>query len=260
MCNIAPGMPHEITGLQPTRNSMANSSGFFRELVRSGSVSADEAYYRRYDPDPDGDKGTFDGQKGRFDQCKGNGSSDLIFVTGYFGAPIEETAKEIAEQEGMDLLILDRAIEKKDGRSIRRICMAGGEHGYRNLEFEAVEELTSIAGSLETAELRSSTGSSQDQSEPAGGCLYPTRLVIACGDGILYDEQTRELILDHDLIIVGDGLKPDRLWEGALADEETWHAFMLFGSDKEKRAAFEAYHERQKELFSQVRGDLGRRG
>lgn len=244
MCYIAPGMPHEITGLQPTRDSMNNSSGFFKELVRSGSATADEAYYRRYDPDTGRSNGGLGlnnddpgGCKGDPDGCKGNGTSDLIFVTGYFGAPIIETADEIAKQEGMDLLILDRAIEKKDGRTIRKLCMAGGEHGYRNLEYEAVEELTS-------GELASTN----------------TRLVIACGDGILYDEQTRGLILDHDLLIAGEDLKEEKLWKGAQADDETWHAFMLFGSDEEKRAAFDAYIERQKALFRQVRDELARRG
>lgn len=237
MCNIAPGMPHEITGLQPTRHSMTNSSGFFRELIRSGSASADEAYYRRYDPG-------HEDRNGDSDRCNGNGSSELIFVTGYFGAPIVETAKEIAEQEGMDLLILDRAIEKKDGRSIRKLCMAGGEHGYRNLEYEAVEGLTK--------------GAAVEAGDPAGE--FPHRLVIACGDGILYDEQTRDLILGHDLIIAGEELSREKLWRGALEDDETWHAFMLFGSDEEKRTAFDAYIERQRVLFSQVRDELARRG
>ena len=157
-----------------------------------------------------------------------NHNNRLIFVTGYFGAPILEIAEDIARQEGMDLLILDRAIEKKDGRSIRKICMAGGEHGYRNLECEAVQELST-------------------RPESARG------LVVACGDGILYDEMTRDLILEHELIIAGEDMSLSKLWKGALEDQKTWHAFMLFGSEEEKRRSFEKYHERQRELFRQVR-------
>ena len=97
----------------------------------------------------------------------------IIFVTGYFGAPVLETAKEIADREGMDFLVLDGLIEEKDGRSIRRICMAGGEHGYRNLEYEAVDTLC----------------------ERCDAGLQEKGIVVACGDGILYDEQTRDMIV-----------------------------------------------------------------
>ena len=160
----------------------------------------------------------------------------LIFVTGCFGAPIVEKAKEIADQKSMDLLILDDAIAEKDGRSIRRICMAGGEHGYRNLEYEAVEALDS------------------EKDLPSEG------LVIACGDGILYDEQTRDLILKHQLVIVGEDMEIDHLWENALGDEDTWHAFMQFGSEEERRSKFEEYIARQKALFSKVKEVQARRG
>ena len=290
MCNIAPGMPHEVTGLQPTRDSMKNSSGFFRELIRRGSATADEAYYRRYDSagmDPS--------------SCKGNGPADLIFVTGYFGAQIIDTAAEIAQQEGMDLLILDRAIEEKDGRSIKRLCMAGGEHGYRNLEYEAVQEISEAyreagagggdkdcayrrdgagGGDEDCAYRRDGTGGGDEdcayREAGAGGrdedCAYRrdgagrgcadggsgAGLVIACGDGILYDEMTRDIIADHELIIVGEDMCPSKLWKRACLDEDTWHAFMFFGTEEEKRQAFGEYHARQKELFRQTRAARAR--
>lgn len=164
--------------------------------------------------------------------CKGNGQADLIFVTGYFGAPIVETAEEIAEKEGMELLILDRAIEEKDGRPIRRICMMGGEHAYRNLEYEAVAELCAAADEGEA-------------DRHAGG------LVVACGDGILYDDQTRDLILKHRLIIAGEDESVDDLWARACRDAETWHAFMHFGSDEERLVRFKSNHAAQKSFFLQ---------
>ena len=230
MCYIAPGMPHEITGLQPTRDSIAGSSGFFRELFRRGGTEADEAYYRRYDSGSRENYGSGDRRS-----CETIVPGDLIFVSGYFGAPIIGIAEEIAEQEEMDLLILDCAIEKKDGRSIRRICMMSGEHGYRNLEYDAVKELHEAAHA------------GGDSVIPAHG------LVVACSDGILYDEETRELILQHDLVIAGEGMDPDRLWKGALADSDTWHAFMHFGSEEERRAKFDANYHAQRILFSRCR-------
>lgn len=149
----------------------------------------------------------------------------LIFVTGYFGAPIRETADRIASSKGRSVLDLDAMIEEKDGRSIARLCMMGGEHAYRNAEYEAVNEL-------------------HEDSAP---------LVIACGDGILYDDDSRAVILQHELVIAGEDLPLEELWERAKADEATYHAFMKFGSDEEKRAKFEEHHARQKKLFEQVR-------
>ena len=271
MCNIAPGMPHDVVGLQPNRDSMKNSAGFFGELLRRGAADEDAAYYRKYDPDSGESadiRNDLVGRKGP-DVWDDNSSPALIFVTGYFGAPIIEIADEIAEQEGMDLLLLDRAIEKKDGRSIRRICMAGGEHGYRNLEYEAVEDLhrATLGNDMgsEEASGRSGSGEGGDFSVGSGEgdvssavVSLPERgLVVACGDGILYDDETRALIMKHELIIAGEGMKPDKLWANALADDETWHAFMLFGTDEEKRTAFYAYHKRQKELFRQVNKTRG---
>lgn len=148
----------------------------------------------------------------------------ITIVTGYFGAPITDEARRVAEDTGAALINLDREIEKRDGRSIRRLVMMNGEHGYRNLEYEILKEL----------------------SEAVESC------VVACGDGVLYDDDSRDLALANELIIVGDEMTIDELWDNAKADEETYHAFMCFGSDEEKRRAFEMFIERQRTLFSSL--------
>ena len=157
---------------------------------------------------------------------------ELIFVTGFFGAPIMETARDISARKGWEVLDLDKAIEEDDGRSIARLCMMGGEHAYRNAEYEQVEALCRNA---------------EESSDSEGG------LVIACGDGILYDDDSRALILKHELVIAGEDMSMDALWQRALQDETSYHAFMKFGTEEEKRAKFEAHHDRQQELFRQVR-------
>ena len=157
-------------------------------------------------------------------------NKERIFVTGYFGAPIQEEAQRIASSKGWPVLDLDAAIEEKDGRSIARLVMMGGEHAYRNAEFEKLEELC---------------GSGADAAE----------LVVACGDGILYDEDSRGLILQHELVIAGEDTPLDELWEHARQDAATYHAFMKFGTEEEKRAKFEAHHERQKQLFTMIKGE-----
>ena len=155
-------------------------------------------------------------------------SKKLVIVTGYFGAPIEEESRKIAEERGFAFLSLDREIEKRDGRSITRLCMMNGEHGYRNQEYEILNEL--------------------NESPDTDG------LVVACGDGVLYDDMSREIAEANELVIVGGDLSDGELWDRAKAQVSSYHAFMAFGSEEEKRVAFEKYLDRQRSLFEKVGG------
>ena len=145
----------------------------------------------------------------------------FIFVTGFFGAPIEKVARETAEAQHMGFVSLDDEIRKSDGRSVKRICMTMGEHEYRNKEYEALTKL--LEGAL-----------------PA---------VVACSDGVLYDDDSRNIILQGTLVIAGENLSPDQLWEEARLLEDSYHAFMAFGTQEEKRRAFDDLIQRQKILF-----------
>lgn len=147
----------------------------------------------------------------------------LIFITGFFGAPLMQKAQQLAEEYGLPLLILDKEIEKADGRSARRICMMMGEHEYRNKEYEALNSI--IDGDLAGA-------------------------VVVCGDGVLHDDMSREIIESHELMVLGGDMTIDVLWEGAKADKDSCHAFMHFGNEEQQRAAFEKLYERQRVLFT----------
>lgn len=151
-------------------------------------------------------------------------NANLIVVTGCFGAPVREKALQLARQRDLPLVDLDKEITQRDGRSIRRLVMMNGEHGYRNAEYEILKEL----------------------SENGTSC------VVACGDGVLYDEMSRDISLANELVIVGMDMTTDDLWDNAKADEESYHAFMSFGSEEEKRGAFEKLIERQRTLFASL--------
>lgn len=148
-------------------------------------------------------------------------SNKLTVITGYFGAPIRQRAEEIARRDACDLIVLDEEIARRDGRSIKRIVMMEGEHSYRNHEYEHLAELAKADRAL----------------------------VVACGDGVLHDEDSCSIIDDGKLIIVGGDMSTDELWEGAKAQTDSYHAFMSFGTDDDKRRAFDALIERQKILF-----------
>ena len=164
--------------------------------------------------------------------------NNLIFVTGFFGAPLMQRAHQLAEEHSLPLLSLDEEIEKADGRSVRRICMMMGEHEYRNKEYEALKRITESAFGEMT------------KSEADGSKCSAEGSVVLCGDGVLHDDMSRELIEGHELIVLGGDMSIDELWEGAKAAEGSCHAFMHFGNEEEKRAAFEKLYERQRVLFT----------
>ena len=180
-------------------------------------------------------------------------SNRKIIVTGYFGAPIEETAQKLAASEGLDYLSLDEEITKRDGRSIKRLVMMNGEHGYRNQEYEVLQEL--CGGEEEDADTDAQAGEAEPKSLADGAADTNAGLVIACGDGVLYDDDSREIISRHELVIAGEEMTTDELWENAKAIEDSYHAFMAFGTEEEKRAAFEQLIRRQRNLFEHVRGE-----
>ena len=151
-------------------------------------------------------------------------NANLIVVTGCFGAPVMEKARELAKLYVLPLVELDKEIERRDGRSIRRLVMMNGEHGYRNCEFEVLKKL----------------------SESGAPC------VIACGDGVLYDDDSRGVILENELVLAGEDLSEEELWENASACEDSYHAFMSFGTEEEKRAAFGDLIQRQRSLFEKT--------
>ena len=154
-------------------------------------------------------------------------SRRMIIVTGPFGAPVVETAKNLAAAEGLTYVNLDEEIVKRDGRSILRLVMMNGEHGYRNAEYELLAEI--CAGNAD------------------GG------VVIACGDGVLYDEDSREIALKNELVIVGKDMTEDELWNNAKAATDSYHAFMHFGDEEERRSAFGQMICRQRALFYSIR-------
>ena len=151
-----------------------------------------------------------------------------IFITGFFGAPLMQRAQLLAEEHGLPIISLDKEIEKSDGRSVRRICMMMGEHEYRNKEYEVLKNLTENA----------------QADAPEKGA------VVVCGDGVLHDDMSKELILKHNLIVIGGDMTCDELWQNAKMIEDSCHAFMCFGTEETKRADFEKLYERQRVLFT----------
>lgn len=166
----------------------------------------------------------------------------LIFITGFFGAPLLQKAQLLAEELSLPLISLDEEIEKADGRSVRRICMMMGEHELRNKEYEALKKITENIQS-EAGECPLEENSQHPLEETSGA-------VVLCGDGVLHDDMSRDIILQHGLIVLGGDMTCEELWENAKITEDSCHAFMCFGSDEDKYAAFKKLYERQRVLYT----------
>lgn len=142
---------------------------------------------------------------------------DRIFVTGFMGSDRNGLAEKLAEEYGYETLVLDSEIEKKDGRTIKRICMTNGEHAYRNLEYEFLLEL-----------------------------CEKKNIVVICSDGIVFDDMSLELLEKQDVRIADASLNADELWQNAKNDNSIPYAFMLSDDEDEKYKKFcHMYETRQ---------------
>ena len=134
---------------------------------------------------------------------------NIIFVTGFIGSDRVGLARQLAAQNTMEFVSLDEEIEAKDGRNVRRIAMAMGEHEVRNKEYEALKDL-----------------------------LERENLVVACSDGIVLDDECLSLLALGQVVIADEALTPKALWEQAKADPNPAYAFL---SADDEHAQYQRY-------------------
>ena len=116
--------------------------------------------------------------------------------------------------------------------------MIMGEHEYRNKEYEILSQL--LAGFPKIEADTYHTTKPETESRP---------VVVACGDGVLLDEMSAELISCHELVIVGGDMSSDELWQNAEKIKNSCHAFMLEPDGNKRRKAFESFYKKQRLLF-----------
>lgn len=121
-----------------------------------------------------------------------------IYVTGFIGSNRKQLARNLAEQYGYEYIDIDKRIEATDGRSIKKICMTDGEHGYRNKEYEILKELENKVD-----------------------------FVAVCSDGIVLDDMCAEILKKGSIYIADNNLTIEQLWQQALQDKEIPYAFLM---------------------------------
>lgn len=148
--------------------------------------------------------------------------SPRIFVIGFLGSDRKTAAQRLADELNYQIVDLDEEIEKKDGRSIARICMTMGEHEYRNQEYQMLSELAEKSG-----------------------------IVVCCGDGVVLDDMSLELLKQNTVVVADAELTAGELWEKARELKNPLYAFMLQTDEQLKKEKFMDLYQQRKPLYSQ---------
>ena len=144
-----------------------------------------------------------------------------LFVIGFIGSRRMERGEELARELGYQLLDLDRMIEERDGRSLKKLIMMMGEHEYRNKEYEVLKELEDQQG-----------------------------FVLVCGDGIVHDEMNLAILKREATIFVEEPL--EILWERMREKTDGLYAF-LHDSDRERaRNKFMEFYQLRLPLYREA--------
>ncbi len=147
---------------------------------------------------------------------------ERIFITGFMGSDRMGLGRKLAEEYGYQLIVLDDEIEKRDGRTIGRICRLMGEHEYRNQEYEHLMELKDRDG-----------------------------IVVVCGDGVIFDDMNREILEGQKTVIADMDKSVDWLWERAKTDESIPYAFMTDPDDKRRYEKFCQLYLARRHMYRQ---------
>lgn len=150
---------------------------------------------------------------------------NIIFVTGFIGSDRVGLARQLADEKGLEFVLLDQEIEAKDGRSVRRIAMSMGEHEVRNKEHEALKDL------LE-----------REAIADRGGGTERHGFVVACSDGIILDDECLSLLVQGQVVVADEALTPQQLWEQTKSDPNPAYAFLsAFLSEEDEAEQYQRY-------------------
>jgi hypothetical protein len=195
----------------------------------------------------------------------------VIYVIGFIGSDRMTAARAASEEYGIPLYDLNAEIEERDGRSIRRMVITMGEHELRNKEYETLTAILKECGEpvnpAETADQDLPAICSRGKDAAAAGarenpaCEYSA--VICCGDDIILDPMSADLVRAGKVIIADD---PDAaespedaaacleaMLERAVNDETTHYAFLMDPDKDAVRKKFMKLYEQRRPLYAGFR-------
>lgn len=205
----------------------------------------------------------------------------VIYVIGFIGSDRMTAARAASEEYGIPLYDLNAEIEKRDGRSIRRMVITMGEHELRNKEYETLTAILKECGepadpaeiadpNLPTICSRGSQQADTAASEASGTAAMPPEnparsysAVICCGDDIILDPMSADLVRAGKVIIADDpetAKSPEdaaacleAMLERAVSDETTHYAFLMDPDQDAVREKFMKLYEQRRPLYAGFR-------
>ncbi|MBV5343314.1 hypothetical protein JZU68_06785, partial [bacterium] len=115
---------------------------------------------------------------------------NIIFVTGFIGSDRVGLARQLADEKGLEFVLLDQEIEAKDGHEALKDL----------LEREAIAD--------------------------RGGGTERHGFVVACSDGIILDDECLSLLVQGQVVVADEALTPQQLWEQTKSDPNPAYAFL----------------------------------
>ncbi len=144
------------------------------------------------------------------------------FIIGYMGSGKTTVGKVLAEKSGRGILDMDEEIEQKQGMTIDRIFMKYGEHHYRNLEGELLDEIVKNDGDD----------------------------VISCGGGIVLDGANREILKDEFVILLD--CDPDIMFERVRNNPSLPNAYFHIEDENERKKIFTGQFEQRRKYYDEI--------
>ena len=100
--------------------------------------------------------------------------------------------------------------------------MMMGEHEYRNKEYEMLEKLSERE-----------------------------KIVVVCGDGVILDDMSREILRENQVVLADWEKTPQQLWEQAEKQQADFpYAFMNQPDTALKKEKFMDLYEQRKNLYN----------
>ncbi len=167
----------------------------------------------------------------------------VIYVIGFIGSNRMTAARAASEEYGIPLYDLAAEIEKRDGRTIRRMVITMGEHELRNKEYETLTAILKECG------------------EPRG----TVSAVICCTDDLILDPMSADLVRTGKVILAEDPAAAacseeaalDAMFERAIAqapdDQSLHYAFLLDPNRTAAREKFQKLYEQRRPLYDSFR-------
>lgn len=182
----------------------------------------------------------------------------VIYVIGFIGSDRMTAARAASEQYGVPLYDLAAEIEKRDGRTIRRMVITMGEHELRNKEYETLTAILKECG---------------EPAKPADEPDSDYSAVICCTDDLILDPMSADLVRAGEVIIADEpdtadntepgvdsaeaALRLDAMFERAIAqapdDQSLHYAFLLDPDRTAAREKFQKLYEQRRPLYDSFR-------